>query len=184
MEVSYLCIDNFYSNVKEVRKFALQQEYGVRGNYPGKRTDSFLTEDTENVLRNLIRPHGGEIVNWCQYNASFQIVHSKEQTWIHSDPYNMWAGVLYLTPNAPINTGTGLYRHKRSKQLIDTPEFSQKYPEYSCFPEDFELFDMIGNRYNRLILYRSNRFHCSLGYFGDRIENGRLFQVFFFDTEY
>ena len=42
MEVNAYIVDNFYSNVDEVREFALQQDFGVRGNYPGQRTEPFL----------------------------------------------------------------------------------------------------------------------------------------------
>ncbi len=45
MQISSFIIDNFYSDVDEVRKFALQQEYPVSGNYPGRRTKSFLNND-------------------------------------------------------------------------------------------------------------------------------------------
>jgi hypothetical protein len=44
--------------------------------------------------------------------------------------------------------------------------------------------DRVGNVFNRLILFNSNRFHMSMDYFGDSKENGRLFQVFFFSTEH
>jgi len=33
-------------------------------------------------------------------------------------------------------------------------------------------------------MYRGDYFHASLDYFGDNPQNGRLFQVFFFNTEY
>jgi hypothetical protein len=48
----------------------------------------------------------------------------------------------------------------------------------------WELVDRIGNLYNRLILYRGDIYHASLDYFGNSLENGRLFQVFFLNTEY
>jgi hypothetical protein len=43
MRFNSLTIDNFYSNPMDVREFALKQEFKVRGNYPGQRTESFLT---------------------------------------------------------------------------------------------------------------------------------------------
>ena len=48
----------------------------------------------------------------------------------------------------------------------------------------WELADQIGNRFNRLILFRGQRFHASQGHFGDHKANGRLFQTFFFNTAY
>ena len=47
----------------------------------------------------------------------------------------------------------------------------------------WEMTTMIGNKFNRLILYRGNMFHSSLDYFGSNKENGRLFQTFFFNSE-
>jgi hypothetical protein len=43
---------------------------------------------------------------------------------------------------------------------------------------------MVGNVYNRLVLYRGDLFHSSLDYFGEGLNDGRLFQTFFFNTEY
>ena len=48
----------------------------------------------------------------------------------------------------------------------------------------WELVDRIGNVYNRLVLYRADLFHSSLDYFGNSKEDGRLFQTFFFSSEY
>jgi hypothetical protein len=47
----------------------------------------------------------------------------------------------------------------------------------------WDMVDRVGNVFNRLILYRSENFHVSLDYFGKDKEDGRLFQVFFFNTE-
>jgi len=47
----------------------------------------------------------------------------------------------------------------------------------------WEQTTFIGNKYNRLILYRGDFFHTSLDYFGRDMYDGRLFQTFFFDTE-
>jgi hypothetical protein len=45
-------------------------------------------------------------------------------------------------------------------------------------------YDVIANRYNRLVLYRGDLFHSSLDYFGSTSQDCRLFQLFFFDTVY
>ena len=90
----------------------------------------------------------------------------------------MWAGVCYLTPDAPYTGGTGLFRHKASGEFRKTTTDHEGY-DYT----KYDLFDRIGNKYNRLIIYRGDLFHASLDYFGDSAQNGRLFQTFFFDTE-
>jgi hypothetical protein len=50
--------------------------------------------------------------------------------------------------------------------------------------DDWEEVDRFGNIYNRLVLYRGNLYHASVDYFGTTPEDGRLFQTFFFNTEY
>ena len=47
----------------------------------------------------------------------------------------------------------------------------------------WELVDRFGNIYNRMVLYRGDIFHVSMDYFGQDKYDGRLFQVFFFNTE-
>ena len=47
----------------------------------------------------------------------------------------------------------------------------------------WELIDMVGNKYNRLVLFQGTRNHRSMEYFGNDINDGRLFQTWFFNTE-
>jgi hypothetical protein len=60
-------------------------------------------------------------------------------------------------------------------------DFSNQYDGYDM--TKWDLVDKIGNRYNRLIIYRGDLYHASLDYFGNNLHNGRLFQTFFFCTE-
>ena len=48
---------------------------------------------------------------------------------------------------------------------------------------EFEVVDVVGNIYNRMVLFDSKMFHAASNYFGKNLENGRLFQLFFFDLE-
>jgi hypothetical protein len=41
----------------------------------------------------------------------------------------------------------------------------------------------VANRYNRLVMYRGDLFHMSNDYFGSTSQDGRLFQLFFFNTK-
>jgi len=180
MNVSLIIVDNFYNNPDAVRNFALTQEFGVKGNFPGMRTESFFTDDVKEAIEHNMQ-FAGKITNSYEasgYTGAFQIATAQDRTWIHSDPHNMWAGVCYLTPNAPGSGGTGLFRHRATGEHSKVTSDHEGY-DYT----KWELFDRIGNRYNRLILYRGDLFHASLDYFGDNLQNGRLFQTFFFDTE-
>ncbi|MEZ5448552.1 MAG: hypothetical protein R3E89_05940 [Thiolinea sp.] len=43
--------------------------------------------------------------------------------------------------------------------------------------------DVIGNVYNRMVIWDARKVHAASAYFGDRIDNSRLFHMFFFDAE-
>ena len=200
MEVNVIIIDNFYQDPDEVREFALSQEFGVRGNYPGNRTESFLNDELKHYINSIIEPHDGKITYWGandgqdMYTGAFQITTSADRTWIHSDSTTGWAGVCYLSPNAPHTGGTGLFRHKetgvyREPRDVNGERASFNEEPLSLMENDYqdytkwELVDTVGNVYNRLVLYRGDIFHASLDYFGHDNESGRLFQTFFFSTE-
>lgn len=183
MSVSVIIIDDFYNNALEVRKFALSQEFNITGNWPGNRSQSFLTSDTKVAIEKLLFSHAGKVTDWHDQDGltgSFQLTYSSNRSWIHTDDCNTWAGVLYLTPDPPLSGGTGLFRYKDNKACINT-ELTDSYDSQDM--TKWELVDRIGNKFNRLILYRSNLFHSSLDYFGNSKETARLFQLFFLDTE-
>lgn len=192
MRVNSLIVDDFYTNPYEVRDFALSQEFSVRGNYPGRRTKSFLNDSLKETISNLVSPHAGNITAWGgDYTGSFQYTLAEDRSWIHADSYTDWAGVVYLTPDAPISAGTGLFRHKetqlRNWNYRERTKEEDIVSPHMTHPHDYTKWDMIdrfGNLFNRLILYRADLYHVSLDYFGSTKEDGRLFQVFFFNTDY
>ena len=191
MKVQCLIVDDFYSNVDEVRNFALQQDFSVNGNYPGHRTASFITDSAKDLIQDIIRPFAGNVIWWGDdYTGAFQYTTASDRSWIHSDYTTNWAGVLYLTPDAPVSAGTGLFKLKenglRSWKNSDHTDEENRNALHNKYSQDYtkwEMVDKIGNVYNRLVLYRGDLFHVSLDYFGDSKENGRLFQLFFFNTE-
>jgi hypothetical protein len=181
MNVNLIIIDDFYNDPDSVRNFALQQEFCVRGNYPGVRTKSFFTDDVKEAIEHYMQ-FAGKITdsfNHDGYTGAFQIATAMDRTWIHADHHNMWAGVCYLTPDAPHTGGTGLFRHKATGEYRKTGEENHEAYDYT----KWDLVDRIGNKYNRLVIYRGDLFHASLDYFGNDLQNGRLFQTFFFNTE-
>ena len=194
MAYTSIIIDDFYNNPEEVRGFALKQTFDTVGNFPGARTEPILNESTKDYINKHIAPIHGDIdwVNSKQYNGSFQYTTKEDSSWIHADYTTMWAGVLYLSPDAPASGGTGLFKHKetgyeRAPRLIDGSYDLEKMKKTDVDSRDFSKWDMtamVGNIYNRLVLYRGDMFHTSLDYFGKDKYDGRLFQTFFFDTQY
>jgi hypothetical protein len=191
-----IVIDNFYNNPNETRQYILKQEFKVRGNFPGQRTKSFATQYLNDIIQEYVAPFGGKITDFPIpdknkddeniYNGSFQYTTSRDRSWVHIDGYNNWGGLVYLTPNAPLSSGTGFFQFedgamdKTDQEKINN---SDNTNQYSQDMTKWKLVDQVGNVYNRLILFNSKRFHMSMDYFGKDIQDGRLFQVFFFSTE-
>lgn len=192
MRVNAIVIDDFYTDPMRVRDFALKQEFKVRGNYPGQRTESFLNDPIKKKLQEILYPYAGNITDWGgEYTGSFQYTLASDRSWIHSDSTTDWAALCYLTPDAPLTAGTGIFKHKetgmsRYDYRHPDPAYHESQPPGHDFQDmtKWEMVDRFGNVFNRLILYRADNYHMSLDYFGNNKENGRLFQVFFFNTEF
>lgn len=194
MLISPIVIDDFYVSPYEVREMALSQEFDVRGNYPGQRTVPFLSQSIFDIIQNAMRYAGGNILDWemSPYTGAFQYTTSWDRSWIHADQTTSWAGVLYLTPNAPLSSGTGLFRHKETglDSAPKNPDGSYNIDLLTKINKDaqdmtkWEMTDRVANKFNRLVLYRGDLFHCSLDYFGQDKYDGRLFQTFFFNSEF
>lgn len=194
MAYSLQIIDNFYNNPEEVREFALEQDFNVDGNYPGHRTKPFLSDSVKDYIEQHLSPIHGKIY-WPDdedsYCGAFQYTTSRDRTWIHADQTTKWAGVLYLTPDAPLSGGTGLFKHKATG-LYSAPKLSNGevnknllgviYEDSQDYTK-WEMTDRVANVFNRLVIYRGDYFHASLDYFGKDLYTGRLFQTFFFNTE-
>ncbi len=193
MQISAYIIDDFYSDVDVVREFALQQDFSVRGNYPGPRTQTFLNDSMKTTIESIVKPMYGSVTYWSeeQYTGAYQYTTSRDRSWIHADQTTKWAAVCYLTPNAPLSAGTGLFKHKptgctmapKNEDGTYNEELLKEIYKDSQDMTKWELVDRLANVYNRLVIYRGDHFQMSLDYFGQDLYDGRLFQTFFFDTE-
>ena len=191
-------VDNFYKDPDSVREFALQQEFiegGVGNGFIGRRTDTqFLFPGLKEEFERIM---GKEITHWEYHseNGKFQNCIAGEPITWHCDSQK-WGGLLYLTPNAPYKCGTALYAHKfnRARSYYD----KDYEVEWRLPPEDgeavmfggehfdgskFEPVDVMGNVYNRLIIFDASSIHAASEYFGYNLKTGRLWQMFFFDTK-
>lgn len=183
MIINAFVVDAFYNNPDEVRDFALAQDFNVTGNYPGARTKSFATDSIKETIQAIVGPQAGKITYWPDgYNGAYQITTARDRSWIHADHGTKWAGVVYLTPNAPLSSGTGFFRHKETG-LTWSQDGKGIWNNHAQDMTKWEMVSSVGNIYNRLILYRGKQFHSSLDYFGSSLQDGRLFQTFFFSTE-
>lgn len=183
-------VDNFYENPDQVREFAMNQEYvegGFGRGFIGRRTEKqFLFPGLKEKFEEIM---GMKITNWKEHgmNGRFQNCHSGEPLVYHCDSQR-WGGMLYLTPNAPYQCGTTLYAHKQTRARS---YYDQGWDNaWKNMPGDphldrtpFEPVDVMGNVYNRLVIFDASCIHSASEYFGTVMENSRLWQMFFFDTE-
>jgi hypothetical protein len=184
---SYVVIDNVYTNPDQVREFALAQPFLEHKQYhKGQRTEQvFRFPGMKERFESAI---GAKIKNWNTYgtNGCFQFCTAEDALVYHTD-VQQWAGVMFLTPNAPVTCGTTIYRHPSQiahNTIVVTPElhsgvFAGGF--YDSTP--FEPVDVVGNVYNRVLLFNANMVHAASQYFGTDKNNSRLFQMFFFDLE-
>lgn len=185
MQTNLIITDNFYQNPDSVREWALNQPFEVKGNYPGVRTKPWLDNQLKETIQRIVQNAAGKVTNWHEdsgYTGAFQLCTSADRTWIHADNFNTWAGVCYLTPNAPLSGGTALYRYKETGEYARTNHTAPYLDGYDY--TKWDQTDYVANKYNRLVLYRGNLYHASVDYFGNDLHTGRLFQTFFFSTEY
>jgi len=185
-EKSYIVVDNFYKNPDTIRSFAYQQEFIYNETfYKGMRTpQTFLFEGLKEEFESLI---GETITLWeeHQFNGCFQVTSAENQQVYHCDE-NTWAGVIYLTPDAPAESGTCLYRSKITGQndnrIASRDEMEATFAGGFYDSTKFEKTDDVGNIYNRLVLFRGTRIHSAGSYFGKNLSDGRLVHLFFFNT--
>lgn len=181
MRNNLIVIDDFINNPIECRNYALNQQYQETGNYPGKRFqitetnpnyDAMIFDTFQAILGNK---KIDTIMSYFQYTTSY------DRSWIHADNED-YAAVLYLTPEAPISGGTGMFRHKETgiySRLGLTPEQLDLVNSDSQDLTRWDKVAEIGNLFNRLVIYPGDLFHMGLDYFGKDLKTGRLFQVFF-----
>jgi hypothetical protein len=169
--MNLIVIDNFLPYPEVVRTWALSQKFynceemtehvGKPNTWPGLRTvgvneiDMRYANDVLSKISYLATANFGIQVDHIR--SAFQLTRKDDgNSWIHRDDNVQVAGLLYLTPNAQISSGTTLYTEPPHEEM-----------------------DIVGNIFNRLILYRADIYHKSTEYFGDSLQNGRLTQVFF-----
>jgi glycosyltransferase involved in cell wall biosynthesis len=175
-------VDNFYSNPDEIRNYALTQVEYQEDNrwYKGLRsTTTYRPKGLKEAFEHII---GEKIVDFeSGYNGVFQIMMSKDPQVYHYDTQK-WAAMIYLTPNAPIESGTRLH-----KSLINSTYHRDNLNADHAFQGDFydstkfDIADSAGNVYNRLAIMDAGCFHSAGPYFGNTMETGRLTHLFFFD---
>ncbi len=150
-------IDNYYQHPDDIRNVALS--------YITHKKMSHYIKDVPAFQKHFEKIIGAKIKSFSQYqeNGTFSHTTSKDIPVMEKKPTD-YVGVLFLTPNAPPDTGVTLYDDIRQRGQAN-------------------VVNTIANVYNRLVIFNAKILHSMTRSFGDDASNGRLIQVFAFDLE-
>lgn len=175
-------VDNFYEDPVAVRDFALQQYFFDDEGYLGMRTrKQFFFEGVKERFESVI---GQPITSWEEQsmNGRFQTCKAGTPLVYHCDGQK-WAGMVYLTPDAPPSTGTSFFRHRATGvRHHSEPKIMECFNQKTFLDgTPYELVDKIGNIFNRLVIFDGGLIHSASEYFGWDIPSSRLFHMYFFN---
>ncbi len=197
-------IENFYEDPDAIREFALKQEYvfchekdNLEYVYPGSRTkdiydlDPSLHKTICEKLISIFHNKEHDLMRWA-LSTNFQSV-TKEygEGVIHTDHNTIFAGVLFLSPDAPLDSGTSLFKKGKS---FDQAKYEQaavdndakfRTGDLAMDTDYHDMFDEIlrvNNVYNTLIVYEGEHFHAANKFYGNALTDSRLTQVFFINN--
>ena len=174
-------VDNFYADPIAVRNFALKQEFvEEKDYYKGCRTKhQYFLPGTKEAFENIM---GIQIREWESHGmcGKFQYCTAQDSLVYHHDGQT-WAAMIYLTPDAPYDCGTSLFASKNGARKSSDANIRTAFDGGFYDSTKFDLIDSIGNVFNRLFIFDAQNIHAASKYFGQTIEDSRLFHIFFFD---
>lgn len=208
-EFNTVCVDNFFSNTDLILDFVNTLEFkkSEDGRWPGERTKTLyeIDKDLSSLIISKILNNVYDLsktkITWKSSELSFQKVKPysnkknsyKNRGWIHQDgdDYDL-AGVIYLTKNANLNSGTSLFKVKNNKKIPDLDilerqnlkfklhneeeiEENEYFKEMKNHEDNFDETVTFKNVFNRMIMYDGQTYHRANN-FSDK---ERLTLVFF-----
>ena len=212
-ERDVLVIDDFLDDPKGFRAHALRlcEREGQRrsqANFPGVQTPAQPCGVTmQRIAHALARP-----LKWDSTDngaVRLSVASDDARADVHIDNPSLphiFGGVLYLSPPEHCRGGTCFYRHRATgwdRRLGEDALREGGYASYEDFQRrnlpasrrlpfnewqrqrdtTWELLFEIPMRFNRLVVFRSDFFHAISELFGDSAENGRLVQLFHFESQ-
>ena len=202
MNVDCIIINDFLDHPDGVRYWIIDNNkkghlpFDRKGSYPGIRTDRVGNKDYHYMIEEKLKkilPFKFKMNMKTSDSYAYQLCLKGSHSSIHVDT-TKWGGVLYLTPNPPLDSGTFLYKDSIADELkeLNSKMYNPNYTNEEknrfmseakdSINESTEVTTIVKNVYNRMIIFRGGEVpHCMNHGFGDCLENGRLTQVFFFD---
>jgi hypothetical protein len=183
-------IDNFFDDPYSIRNYALSLKYPNKGIYPGKRT-LHLKQVNENFYNEMVRKIMSSVFQdyskiEFDMDLKFQLGQGRyKEGWAHADgKYADMSGIVYLSPDAPLNSGTIMcdpvnpedwnrqehilktipIRNKLYLDEIDNAD-DKRIEHNSQFVTNIE----VSNIFNRAFIFNSHKFHRENVVFEDRL---------------
>ena len=122
MHFATTCIDNFFKYPDGIRNYANSLEYEIPKDlhYPGRRTK--LIQEINPLLHEYIcikylqnhyicSPQLTVTPPMFKSEIYFQKINGKyNKGWVHGDQRTVHTTIIYLTPDAPLDSGTSLFQ--------------------------------------------------------------------------
>jgi hypothetical protein len=198
MRKTLVVADNFYADPDAVREAALRNHFNSFGhfNYPGWQSNKFLNSTAlwsrfEDILRVALRRNTDRFAF-----GAFRVITEAtgKLVKVHADIIVDWAAMVYLSPCAPSDGGTGFFQHKATG-LTGPPSDQQArqlgFADRESFERDVVRPDMahldrwrlVGSvtpAYNRFVAFRGcELYHAPLRGWGTSPEDSRMTHNFF-----
>jgi hypothetical protein len=192
--------DNFYADPDAVRNAALRNSFNSFGhfNYPGWQSNKFLSSEAlwdrfEAILQVSLNRSSDRFAV-----GAFRVINQEtgRLVKVHADTIVDWAAMVYLSPSAPADGGTGFFRHKTTG-LTGPPTDEQArelgFADRESFERDviradmanldqWELVGSVSPVYNRFVAFRGCEvYHAPLRGWGTTSRDGRMTHSFFFN---
>ena len=170
--------DNFLESPDEIRKIALSMPYtcsedmsidvGWRGyrtedwsNYNNQALDE-ISQKILNIVSSFYNIKGQRILTYfhISHQGTKNTLDNFDTKKYHIDPEKSYAGIIYLNPDAPKETGTSILDGGKN-QIVS-----------------------VDNVYNRLLAYCGDYIHGPSDLFGDDMSNGRMTVTFFLENDW
>lgn len=199
-----LCVDNFFDNPEEIRKYALSLEYSAAedGTWPGKRSKPldqvnilFHNLITTKIIR-LLYPMNVEDLTWSTY-ATFQKIDGNlysQSGWIHKD-LSEFTAIIYLSHHE--NCGTSIFsprninstilheqtrREMHIKAALENKKLGEDSKELIQHNSQYKKTITFNSKFNRLILFDCAQWHAAEKFNETNINEDRLTLILFFEN--
>jgi hypothetical protein len=199
MPTSLIVVDDFFEHADGLRDAALRLTYpDQQGAFPGRNSLERIELDGLAQYVSSIVGERLKTISPLGSHAKFRVTLGSDlgRGKVHVDP-GYWSGVLYLSRPEDCRGGTDFFRHRRTntdrrpmneRELAELGYSSIDEAHQDIIERDglddscWETTMTVPMRFNRLILLRPWLWHTAGAGFGDKLQNGRLVYLMFFEA--